>query len=139
MREAAVKRHWIEYRDERPASPLTFWVHRAVGDAPWYESQEFEPPRQPVVPGRGYPLFKVECDGFTFEFASLCEIRACIETLAKKVLPRTIDLSRERGTAKGPNSHWLSRLPANVKSWKYREKAVVCLGEALAEFEKAVR
>ena len=123
-----MKRHWIEFEETRPSCPMTFWVHRVVDDAPWHEAQEFDPPRQPVVPGRGYPVFKVECDGFTFEFASLCEIRACIETLAQK----------ERGTAKGPNSHWVSRLPASVKSWKYREKAVAYLGEALKEFEKAV-
>ena len=36
----------------------------------------------------------------------------------------------------GPNSHWLSRLPANVKSWRYREKAVAHLEEALVKSEQ---
>ncbi len=94
------------------------------------------PALQPVVPGRGYPIFYVELDGFTFEFASLAEIRACIETFEKKVLPRTLDLSRMHGGGAGPNSHWLSRLPKGVKSWKYREKAVAYFQKSLDDFEQ---
>lgn len=115
---------------------MTFWVHREVDGKRWYEAEKYDPPRQAAVPGQGYPVFKVECDGFIFEFSSLSEIRVCIETLAKKLLPRTIDLSRQRGTGAGPNSHWLSRLPGNVKSWKYREKAVAYLREALKAFQE---
>ena len=130
-----MKRHWIEYEETRPVCPMTFWVHREVDGKPWYEAEVFDPPRQAVVPGQGYPVFKVECDGFIFEFSSLDEIRVCIETLEKKLLPRTIDLSRERGTRKGPNSHWLSRLPGHVKPWRYRETAVAYLRKALMAFQ----
>jgi hypothetical protein len=115
---------------------MTFWVHREVGDGPWYEADDFDPPRQPAVPGRGYPVFRVEIDGFTFEFASLAEVRVCIDILGKKLLPRTLDLSRVRSPKKGPNSHWLSRLPAKVKTWRYREAAVIYLRKALESFEK---
>ena len=101
-------------------------------------SEAFDPPRQAAIPGRGYPVFKVECDGFTFEFSSLAEMRVCIEILSQKLLPRTIDLARERGSAKGPNSHWLSRLPGRVKSWRYREKAVAYLCEALKAFAQDI-
>lgn len=131
-----MKRHWIEYRDTPPVCPMTFWVHREADGKPWYEAEKFDPPRQAAVPGRGYPLFKVEYDGFVFEFSSKAEIRECIATLEKKLLPRSIDLSRKRGTRKGPNSHWLSRLPADVKSWKFREGAVAYLRVALATFER---
>jgi hypothetical protein len=117
---------------------MTFWVHREVDDKPWYEAEEFDPPRQAAVPGQGYPVFMVECDGFTFEFSSLSEIRVCIEILAQKLLPRTIDLSRERGARLRPNSHWLSRLPGSVKSWRYREKAVAYLRKALKEFQESI-
>jgi hypothetical protein len=126
-----MKRHWIEYRETSPRCPMTYWVHHQVGES---DAQEYDPPKQAVVPGRGYPLFKVEFDGFIFEFSSLAEIRVCVEILGKKLLPRTIDLSRERGTGVGPNSHWLSRLPAHTKSWKYREKAVTYLQESLNDF-----
>ncbi len=131
-----MKRHWIEYQETKPNCPMTYWVHREVDGKPWHAAEEFDPPRQKAVPGRGYPVFKVEFDGFTFEFASLAEIRVCTKTLQKKLLPRTIDLSRERGTTLGPNSHWLSRLPADVMPWRYREKAVTYLRKALNEFER---
>ncbi len=133
-----MKRYWIDYQDTQPTHPMTYWVHREVDGKPWYDSEAFDPPRQAAIPGRGYPVFNVECDGFTFEFSSLAEMRVCIETLAQKLLPRTIDLARERGTAKGPNSHWLSRLPGRVKSWRYREKAVAYLCEALNAFAQDI-
>ncbi len=131
-----MKRHWIEYHETPPDCPMTFWVHRAVAGVHQSDPFTFDPPRQPVVPARGYPVFKVECDGFTFEFASFAEIRACIETLSTKLLPRTLDLSKERGA--GPNSHWLSRLPKDVKSWRYREKATAYFRKALEDFERDI-
>lgn len=136
-----MKRHWIEYREVPPVCPMTYWVHREVDsqpDTPWRDASEFDPERQAVVPGLGYPVFKVELDGFTFEFASLAEICECIDVLGQKLLPRSIDLSRERGGGHGPNSHWLSRLPANVKPWRYREKAVAYLRRSLADFDQEI-
>lgn len=129
-----MKRHWIEYQEQRPECPMTFWVHRRSQADP----ETSDPPRQPVIPGRGYPVFKIELDGFTFEFASLAEIHACIDTFEKKLLPRTLDLSRKHGSGAGPNSHWLSRLPKEVKSWKYREKAVAYFQRVLDDFEQQV-
>lgn len=118
---------------------MSFWVHRPVDTQRWYQATVFDPPRQAVVPGRGYPVFHVEIDGFTFVFVSLEEIRVCIETLGRKLLPRTTDLVAKvytwNCTGGGPNAHWLSRLPKAVKPWKYREKAVAYLAEAFGEFE----
>jgi len=132
-----MKRHWMEFQEERGVSPMSFWVHRPIPPSRiWIDATEFEPPLQSSVPGMGYPLFNVEIDGFTFFFASLDEIRACIRVLGTKVLPRTLDLSAQRETTMGPNGHWLSRLPAKTKSWKYREKAVAYLNDALADFQK---
>jgi len=130
-----MKKHWIEFQDTQPYCPMTPWVHRPVGGKPWFEAKAFDPPRQAAVPGKGFPVFKVECDGFTFEFSSIAEIHVCIEILSKRLLPRPIDLCRELGTRAGPNSHWLSRLPARVKPWKYRQKAVACLRKARQAFE----
>lgn len=134
-----MKRFWVDYQSSEPVLPMTFWVHRAVGDVEvWSDATDFDPPRQLPVPGKGYPVFNVEIDGFTFVFASLAEIEDCIRILDCKLLPRTTDLSKARGTPQGPNSHWLSRLPARTKSWKYREKAVTYLREALESFEATI-
>ena len=132
-----MKRYWVEFHNEPPMSPMSFWVHRPVGRFQvWMDATEFDPPMPRRVPGRGYPCFFVEFNGFIFTFASLDELQACIGTLEQRLLPRTIDLSAERGTINGPNSHWLSRLPAKVKAWKYRQKAVAYLRVALAAFKR---
>ena len=133
-----MKRHWIEYTEKWSPGPMSYWVHIEVGDEAWYEATEFDPPLPRAVPGRGYPRYFVECDGFTFHFASLDEIRACIEMFSRKVLPTTRDLTAQRGGT-GPGAHWLSKLPANVTSWRYRECAVAYLRKALGEFERETR
>lgn len=79
-------------------------------------------------------MFMVEFDGFTFRFASLAELDVCVATLSQKVLPTTRRLSAERDTEMGPNSHWLSRLPKDTKSWRYREQAVRYLMETREDF-----
>ena len=134
-----MKRHWIDFQEESFKSPMSFWVHRPVPPSQvWIDATEFDPPLQPPVPDKGYPVFNVEIDGFTFFFASFDEISECIRVLGTKVLPRTLDLSAQRETTMNPNAHWLSRLPARTKSWKYRQKAVAYLNEALAAFEKTL-
>jgi hypothetical protein len=113
---------------------MTYWVHVPV-DGSFYSAEVFDPPLPPVIGGKGYPVFLIEVDGFTWRFSSLAELRACITTLAQKHLPTTIRLSEERGGA-GPNGHWLSRLPRKTKSWRYRERAVAYMQKVLADFEK---
>jgi hypothetical protein len=129
-----MKKHWIEYRKSWTKEPMTFWVHIEAGGKPWCEAESFNPPAPKPVPGRGWPVFLVEFDGFTFRFASLAELDVCVATLSRKVLPSTRRLSAERGTRVGPNSHWLSRLPRGTKSWRYREKAIRYLVEARQDF-----
>jgi len=99
----------------------------------------FDPPR-PARMRLGYPLFRVEYNGFTFSFASLNELRRCIDVLGQKNLPRPSELARRRSASRGrANSHWLSRLPSTVKSWRYRQGAVDYLSKALLTFERALR
>jgi hypothetical protein len=117
---------------------MSFWVHRELGNRGWSESTEFDPPLPGPVAGRGFATFCVEFNGVTFRFASLDELRVCIATLSKKLLPATRRLSAERGSGMGPNSHWLSRLPAKAKPWRYRERAARYLERALADFESEV-
>ena len=130
-----MKRHWIEYAESRPHTPMRGWVHRRVRIQTRSKDTELTPPLPDPVIGKGYPTFMVEIDGFTFKFASLEEIRVCIGTLEQKHLPRYRGLSRVITRKPRPNRHWLNQLPGEVLRWRYREKAVRYLRKALGEFE----
>ena len=88
------------------------------------------------IPGKGYPMFCVEVDDFIFQFASLKELRACIDVLGTKLLPNTLRLARQRNA--DPEEHWLRKMPEHTKPWRYREKAVKYLEKAMAAFQKEV-
>ena len=79
------------------------------------------------IPGDGYARYLVEFDGFEFEFASAAEMRECIDVLGNRLMPQSRTLGAGRGAR--AESHWLSRFPASVKPWKYRERAVRFLGK----------
>jgi hypothetical protein len=113
---------------------MTFWVHIPVYEGSRKHPVRYEPPMPKPVPGRGWPLFLVEQDGFTFRFSSLAELDVCVATLSQKLLPTTRRLSEIDGRGAGPNGHWLSRLPKGTKSWRYREKAVRSLLTARGDF-----
>jgi hypothetical protein len=115
---------------------MTYWVHREADGEAWNRSTRHEPPLPTSVAGRGFPHFHVEYRGFVFDFASLDEIRSGIDVLGRKVLPSTLRLTADRGGQVGPNTHWLSRLPPHVLSWRYREPAVEYMRDALRHFEK---
>jgi hypothetical protein len=107
---------------------MAYWVHVQKSSEPWYLATEFDPPA-PKREGRlGYPVLCVESCGMTFRFTSREQLDACIKTLSTKPLPSTRRLAAQRGGA-GPNGHWLSRLPASVKSPKGRQQAVADLIE----------
>jgi hypothetical protein len=117
---------------------MTYWVYRCADEERWHEARAYQPPAPPPVAGKGFPLFHVELDGVLFEFASLRELRVCIEVLSRKVLPTTAQLIRECGLKRFSNHVWLARLPAGTHSLRYRQKAVPFLNKALIAFEKAV-
>ena|SRR5208283_983139 len=131
-----MKRYRIEYTSEWHRGPMTFWVHIETDGRPWHQADLFDPPAPRPVPGKGFPCYFVEVDGFTFEFSSLHELEVCIETLSKKVLPATDRETQARGT--GPVQHWLNRLPPGTHSWRYREKAVQVLREAHDHFRSEI-
>lgn len=125
-----MKRHWIEYRPQWTESPLSAWVHRHV------ESGVRRPPPPSPIPGKGFAVYWVEVDGYTFQFASLAELGECIAVLGNKLLPSLLQLSRVPGVA--PEQHWLRPMPDFTKPWRYRQKAVKYLRLALEDFEKTV-
>lgn len=130
-----MKRCWIEYTDKWRHSPMTFWVHHAADGEPWYRARHFDPPAPRIVPGRGYPYFFVEFDGFTFQFASLEEMDFCIARLCQRHLP---DTTPETVGITGPNAHWQNRLPKAVLSWRYRQKAVKYLAKCRMTFTRSL-
>lgn len=114
---------------------MTPWVHYAADGGPWYVATAYDPPSPGPVGGKGYPLYFVEVDGFTFEFASLHELEVCADVLSRKVLPATY-IFEYKGRPYYSNQHWLSRLPGKTKSWRYREQAVRVLAQARAAFAR---
>ena len=129
-----MKHWWIEYRQEWRQSPMTCWVHMPVVSLAGNPTAEIEPPLPRPIIGKGYPIYFVTAGRFTFQFSSLYELEQCVETLSQKVLPPTI--LEHNGIQYYANSHWLSRLPGKVKSWRYRQKAIKVLMKARESFTK---
>lgn len=131
-----MKKFYVQYSEKLTISPMTCWVHKAVGGNHWFETNSFDPPLPTKVVGQGYPLFFVEFDGFVFQFSSIAELDVLMETFKQKMLP-----SSERVTPSlaGPGSHWLNKLPATVKKWRYRQRLVPYLAKARTEFQKVYR
>jgi hypothetical protein len=121
-----VKAHTELRRDWKDA-PMAFWVHREIPPDEWRGAAAYNPPA-PKSRGRsGYPFLVVAFGPHTLEFSSQAQLTHFIEVLSKKPLPTTRALSKLRGTSTGPNSHWLSRLPAVLKGAKGRGQLVAAL------------
>jgi len=116
----------IIYTDARQFSPVSYWVHCDAENSglAYQQNTVFRPPFPNKDPVKGYPSLVVKVHGFEFRFASKLEIEHCIDVLKQKNLKTTHQLSAMRASDIGPNTHWLSRLPSRLKSWKKREKLV---------------
>jgi hypothetical protein len=118
-----MKRYRVEYVETWQRGPMSPYVHQ---ETPWLHQPVVYPPPRPVA-GKGFARYFVEIDGFTFYFASLDELRVCIDTLSVKLLTRQTGILDAYG-------HWLGTLPGWTRKWKYRQRAVVYLKEALEAF-----
>ena len=110
-------------------APMAYWVHVPLspgGDAYW-------PPAPPRVPHRGYPLLHVSIGGEELCFSAPAQLDHCIDVLMHRLLPTSRQLSLRRGTGAGPNGHWLSRLPAKLKSPRMRARVVKVLRAVRAD------
>jgi hypothetical protein len=102
---------------------LAFWVHVPVkGSVTRFEPQAPEP-----VLHKGFVFLRVEFDAHELVFSSPAQLDHFIDVLATKPLPTSRQLSSRRGMPVGPNGHWLSRLPAELKSPRKRDKLVQAL------------
>lgn len=119
-----MKKFWKEESENWRNSPVAYWVHIEQDGNPFYKSQEFDPPAPKKNLNGLYNIYNVEFNGYVFNFSSIHQYRHFIDIISQKILPRSIDLSKQRTGNYGPNGHWLSRLPAKTKSWKYRSALV---------------
>ena len=115
---------WLEYTSDWRNEPMAYWVHIPQDDTNWNKATDFIPAAPKPEGKKGFPVLCVEIADMVFRFSSRAQIKECIRVLSTKPLPSSIRLSVLRGTGVGPNSHWLSRLPASVKSPKGRQLAV---------------
>jgi len=104
---------------------MAYWVHVQKPEGlHWQAATEFDPPAPAPDGAKGYALLCVESRRFVFVFSSPAQLVEAIRVLSLKPLPTTRRLASARPGGHGPNSHWLSRLPASVKAPKARQRAV---------------
>ena len=93
-------------------APLAFWVHVPVAGS----RTDYEPPAPTAIQHRGFPVLHVNVAGVDLWFSSRAQLDHFIEVMETKPRPTSRQLSERRGSTVGPNAHWLSRLPATLKS-----------------------
>jgi hypothetical protein len=111
--------HFTFEKDWRTA-PLAFWVHVPVAGS----ETECEPPAPAEVPHLGYQTLWIQFERYELQFSAPAQLDHFIEVLSSRPMPTSRQLSARRGLPVGPNGHWLSRLPAELKSPRKREKLV---------------
>jgi hypothetical protein len=77
-----------------------------------------------AVPHKGFLFLHIDVADVDLQFSSLAQLDHFIEVMETKPLPTSRQLSRKRASLAGPNSHWLSRLPATLKAPRERERLV---------------
>jgi hypothetical protein len=143
-------RAWIEHMPRWADAPMAWWVH-VPQDGQMHDATRFDPPAPAPHGRKGYAVLCVQFGEHVLRFSSPAQLDEAIRVLAMKPLPTTRRLSalraaatvptssstrlRKPGLARtefGPNSHWLSRLPASLKATKARAKVVDALRGARA-------
>ncbi len=123
---------WVDYVADWRHAPMAFWVHQPVNDPDWRGATRYDPPAPLAVPHRGYPLLCIQIGDVTLQFSSRAQLSECVRVLSLVPLPTSARLSQLRDGKMGPNTHWLSRLPAKLKSKKGRALVVKRLEQVLA-------
>ncbi len=118
-------KHYFSYERDWRAAPVALWTHVAVPNT----EKVCDPPAPEPIPHKGYAFLHVEVEGVDLQFSAPAQLDHFIEVLSQKPLPTSRQLSFKRGLPVGPNSHWLSRLPAKFKAPRAREKLVRALRE----------
>jgi hypothetical protein len=116
----------FSYRADWRNVPGAFWVHVPVEGKPG----TFTPPAPLAVPHRGFPVLHVEFEKYELLFSSVAQLDHYIEVLSQTALPTSRQLAEASGRKTGPNQHWLSRLPGELKSRRNRQSLVKVLEAA---------
>lgn len=116
----------FSYRTDWRDVPGAFWVHLPIEGRP----NTFNPPAPSAVPHKGFAVLHVEFEKYELLFSSAAQIEHYIDVLSQTALPTSRQLSIASGLQAGPNQHWLSRLPGELKSPKNRQSLVKVLGAA---------
>lgn len=111
---------YFTFEPDWRTAPLAFWVHVPVEGS----TTECAPPAPVAVLHRGFMFLQVDAAGVDLQFSSLAQLNHFIEVMETKPLPTSRQLSKKRELPVGPNSHWLSRLPARLKMPRERTKLV---------------
>jgi hypothetical protein len=110
-------RHWKE-----PFDPSRHKDHFDYGSTAHARSGQ---------PGAGFSYF-VEVAGFTFEYASVDQVRECLSFFEQRIHPSSRQPVFE--PEKGEWQAWHERLPARILKGSKRERVRKALREALEEF-----
>ena len=128
-----MKKATVVYRETYRSTPVSFWAHRHLDGESWSAATRFDPPLPAPVPGKGWAQLLVQFDGVELAFSSPAELDQVIDVLSRNPLPTTRRLSELRGTTRGPNAHWLSRLPSSAKPQGFRRRLVTYLARVRPE------
>ena len=111
------------------SEPLDLERHRDFMSTSHIGGMEFEPPRDRLIERR---VYFVEAAGFTFQFASLAQLRAALAYFGERVHPS----SRRPGVALEHYwQQWFERLPQWLSEEPRRVRVVSALSRALQVFE----
>ena len=110
-----------------------------VGTKKTVTLKAFEPSLPKAIPTKGFPVLFVDAFGTELQFSSVDEVVHFLEVIGQKNMPTSLQLTRRRNEAYGPNKHWLSRLPADLKPWRKRERLLPIINEGLAAFKAVCR
>ncbi|WP_154668260.1 hypothetical protein [Pseudoduganella violaceinigra] len=121
--------YYFTFEEDWRRAPVAFWVHVPVPGT----EKDCSPPAPEAIPHKGYLFLHIEFESYELQFSSPAQLDHFIEVLASKPLPTSHQLSLRRGLPVGPNSHWLSRLPAALKAPRKREKLVQELRSIMRE------
>ena len=124
----------IEFNKDYFVTPVSYWAHKKLDGEYWHDASKYDPPLPCAIPNKGFPLLILETQGVELKFASIPEIEQFLDVISQKNMPTTNQLSIAYGLTYGSNTHWLSRLPKKLKSWKKREKLILLLQKGKIEF-----
>src|SRR4051812_25406557 len=103
---------WTEERTDWRDAPMAYWVHREIDFPSWRDASVYDPPEPKPAGKNGYVFFCLEYRREILVFSSAQQLEEFIRIMSMNPLPTSKRLSGLRGSVAGPNSHWLSRLPA---------------------------